>query len=212
MGSFLSAIMTYMKPQSFIFLGRYGAGKGTQSKLLVETLKKIDPSRGVVYVEPGGELRKFISEDTYTAKLVKASMESGALLPEFMPIHMWARFLAEHYTGSEHAVFDGAARKLLEAQILVSVFPFYKFEKPWVIYLDVHHEESAQRLALRQLSSGRKDDQADAVLHRKQAYEESAIPAIEWYRNNPDVRFLEINGVGPIDAIHADIVKRLGLV
>lgn len=200
-----------MKPQSYIFIGRAGAGKGTQAKLLMETLQKGKDARSVIYVETGAEFRKFIKGDSHTAKICKGIYDHGELMPEFMCVYVWGKLMAEHYIGTEHLVFDGTPRKLLEAKLLDSVFPFYGLDKPYVIYLDIDHEHSADRLTLRAKNSGRSDDNKAAIEHRRTAFERDVIPSIEWYRTNPNVQFLDVNGRGIIEEIHADIVKRLGL-
>jgi adenylate kinase family enzyme len=201
-----------MTPQSFIFIGRYGAGKGTQAKLLIEALKKADQSHGVFYIETGAEFRKFMAGDSYTAKHSKKIVEAGDLMPEFMCVYVWGKRLVEEYTGSEHIVFDGTPRKLLEAKILESLAPFYRLDKPWVIYLDVEHEESIGRLKLRSKTSGRVDDGEKELIERQKAFEEDVVPTIEWYKTNPNVRFLDIDGERTIGEVHADIVEKLGLV
>ncbi len=200
-----------MKPQAFVFIGRYGAGKGTQASQLIEALKKKYPDREPLYVETGKEFRNFIQGPTYTATLSKGVIESGDLMPEFMPILMWATRLVGNFTGKEDLVFDGTPRKLIEAKIFDSVFPFYKLNKPWIIYLDVHHEESHNRLKIRAQTSGRVDDGSAQIEERKRAYEADVVPVIEYFRTSDKVNFLDIDGVRTIEEIHADIVKRLGL-
>jgi adenylate kinase family enzyme len=201
-----------MKPQSFIFIGRYGAGKGTQSKLLIETLKKKDPSHSILYIETGEEFRKFFTENnSYTAQLSKKTIEAGDLMPEFMPIYIWSKLLVDHYTGMEHLVFDGTPRKPLEAQILDKAFPLYGIEKPWVVYLHTEHNESVKRLSLRAKESGRQDDGREALEERRSEYEDNVIPVVEYYRDNKNYRFLHIEGARSIEEIHTDIVKKLGL-
>ena len=201
-----------MTPRTFIFIGRYGSGKGTQAKLLIESLKKLDPERKVLYIETGAEFRKFIGrKGNYTAGLTEKVVDSGGLMPEFMPINIWSNSLIENYTGNEHLVFDGTPRKLLEAEILDSVFTFYGMEKPSVIFLTLDHAESAKRLILRSAKAGRADDSAEAVLKRKTAFEKDVNPVIEWYRTNPHIRFLEVNGEGSIEEVHENILKALGL-
>ncbi len=201
-----------MKPQAFVFMGRYGSGKGTQSKLLVEFLQNNDSAHRVLYIETGAEFRKFFAEDkSYTAQLTKKVIESGALMPEYMPIYIWGNMLVKNYTKEEHLVFDGTPRKLLEGQVFEGIFSFYGFEKPWIIYLDVHHDESIGRLAIRAQNNARKDDSKAALEERRTEYENNIVPTIEWFRTNPKVNFLDINGIGKIEDIHADIVKKLGL-
>lgn len=199
-----------MNPHAFIFMGRYGAGKGTQAKLLMKVLRDMSDVP-VIDMETGAGFRSFFQGTSYTAALSKKIIEQGKLMPVFMCVHIWGNALVNTFTGKEHLVFDGTPRKLLEAQMLADVFPFYGLEKPWVIYLDVDHDEAHKRLRLRAVSSGRRDDSDDAIVQRKKAYEEDVVPTIEWYRSHPGVRFLDIDGKRSIDEIHADIVKRLGL-
>lgn len=200
-----------MKAQAFLFIGRAGAGKGTQAALLGDALSKKDPSRKILHVETGAEFRKFIQGDSYTARLGKNVVEKGWLMPEFIPVYLWTKVLVEKYTGEEHIIFDGTPRKLLEAKTLESVFPFYGQGKPWMIYLDIHHDESSKRLSLRSSKQGRKDDDQDAIERRKIAFERDVLPTVEFYRKDPSVTFLDIDGVGSIEEVHARIMERLHL-
>ncbi len=201
-----------MKPQSFIFIGRYGSGKGTQAKLLVEALKRAEPKTEELYVETGAEFRKFSAGDSYTAKHTKNIINSGGLMPEFMCVYVWGKRIAEEYTGSENLIFDGTPRKLMEAKMLESVFPFLGLPVPYVIYLDVEHEESSKRISLRAGNQGRADDGATALAERQKAFEADVVPTINWYRSHPGVKFLDIDGERTIEEIHADIVQKIGLV
>ncbi len=198
-----------MKPHPFIFIGRAGAGKGTQAKLLEVQLKNLH-DRAVLHVETGAEFRNFLKTEGYTAGLAKTIIESGGLMPEFMPVYMWGKLLTEKYTGEEYLIFDGTPRKLLEAELLGSIFPFYGLQNPFVIYLDIEHEESSKRLTIR-AKEGRRDDTAEAIERRRIAFEADVKPVVEWYRTNPNVTFLDIDGHGTIEEVHARIVKNLGL-
>jgi adenylate kinase family enzyme len=200
-----------MNSQAIIFIGRYAAGKGTQAELLIKRLREKNPAHEPLYMYIGSEFRKFNQSGTYSANLTKQIMETGGLLPEFLPIYMWVKLLLENYKGSEPIIFDGSPRKLLEAKVLETVFPFYGLGKPSVVYLDVEHEEAHNRLQIRAKTSGRKDDGPAEVENRRKAYEADVIPVIEYYRTNPNVNFLDIKGERSIEEVHADIVKSLGL-
>ncbi len=128
-------------------------------------------------------------------------------MPEFMPVFLWGKLFSEKFTGKETLIFDGTPRKLMEAKILDSLFPFYSLDKPWVIYLDVDHEESTKRLKIR----GRTDDSDEGIKKRLDWYESDVRPSVEFYRTNPNVRFLDINGEQAIDKVHQDVVKSVGL-
>jgi adenylate kinase len=132
-------------------------------------------------------------------------------MPDFMPVYLWSKLLVNKYSGNEHIVFDGTPRKMPEAKVFDSIFYFYGLGKPWVVYLSVEHKESAERLSLRINKAGRADDSKEAIEKRKKAFEEDVGPVIEWYRTNPSVNFLEIDGNRSVEEIHEDIVKRIGL-
>ncbi len=197
-----------MKPQPFIFIGRSGSGKGTQAGLLIDALKKVDPSHGSLYVQTGEEFRNFIKGDTYTEKIAKKIYDAGELEPEFVATYLWVKILNEHFTGDQHIIFDGTPRRLHEAGVLDSVFGFYGLDNPWVIHVDIGPEESLKRLLLRK----RADDSEEDIQERLSWYETEVVPVVEYYRDNQDCQFsVDINGERSIEEIHADIVKRLGL-
>ena len=92
-----------MTPKAFIFYGISGCGKGTQAKLLIEHLKKIDGKRDTIYIETGARIREFIADNAgYTRDLVKDVLDKGGLLPEFIPINVWSHFLITRFTGNEN--------------------------------------------------------------------------------------------------------------
>lgn len=200
------------KPQAYIFIGRYGSGKGTQAALLMEVLKKKNTARDILYIETGKEFRKFNEGESYTAKLGKQIVDGGVLMPEFMPVYIWSSILAERYNGTDDIVFDGTPRKLMESKILESVFPFYGQGKPWVVYLDVEHDESHKRLLIRSRTSNRADDGPEQVKKRKLEYETYVVPVVDYFRTSPNVNFLDIDGEQTIDKVHEDIVKAVGLL
>jgi adenylate kinase family enzyme len=197
-----------MTPQSFIFIGRSGCGKGTQVELLAKNLKEKESSIGVLYVQTGQEFREFIKGNALTQKKAKKIYDIGGLMPEFLTVNMWIKPLIEKYKGNQHIIFDGTPRKLHEAGVLDSVFGFYDLGKPWVINIVIGEEEALKRLLLRK----RPDDTGKDIKRRLEWYESDVAPTLEFYRNNPSYNFLEINGERPVEDIHADIVKGINLV
>lgn len=196
-----------MNRQSFIFIGRSGCGKGTQSRLIGEYLEKIDPSRKAFYVQSGEEFRRFIQGDSYTKRLSKKIYEDGGLEPEFLAILMWANFLSENYNGKDHVIVDGTPREIHEAGVLHSIFDFYKLEKPRVVYINISEEEAEKRL----LSRGRQDDNQRDIKARLKWFNTDVIPTIDFYRNNSFYQLVEVNGEKDIEEVHKEIIERTGL-
>lgn len=196
------------KPQAFIFIGRSGCGKGTHVQLLIDVLKKKTPEIDVLYVQTGQEFRDFIVKPTVTAQKSKEIYDAGGLQPEFLTVNMWVRPLIDKYKGNQHIIFDGTPRKFHEAGVLHSCFDFYGFGKPWVINIEISEEESLKRLLARK----RFDDTESDIRKRLSWYETDVVPTLGYYDGNPAYNFLKIFGERSIEAIHDDIVKKLGLV
>ncbi|MEK7147636.1 MAG: nucleoside monophosphate kinase [Patescibacteria group bacterium] len=194
-----------MSPQTFIFYGRSGCGKGTQADLLIKYLMEKEPSRRTLYLETGKLLREFALESGFTNELVKNVLDRGGLLPEFMPIFVWSKFLADKIHGDEHLVFDGVCRRPPEAPILDSALKFYKRDKPIVILIDVSKEWAKERL----LARHRNDDDPMEIERRLAWYEKDVVATLKFFENNPDYRFVRINGEQTIEKVHQEIIKEI---
>lgn len=195
-----------MNLQTVIFIGRSGAGKGMQSGMLQEFLKKEDPETPILYIETGDHFRRHIKDSGHTWDLAREVNESGRRQPSFLAVWIWSHLFIEKIRGGEHLVFDGTPRSLDEARILSTALPFYERKEPAVIFLNVSREWAEERLRGR----GRPDDLNPDVVNRRLAwYEEDVVPAVDYYRGNSAYRFFEINGEQTPAAVFDDIVKQL---
>lgn len=193
------------KPETFIFIGPSGCGKGTQAELLIEYLKEND-SREIFYLESGEKIRKFLASESYSGKLSKELYEKGILQPEFLAVWIWADILIENLKGGEHLIVDGTPRKLREAKAFDTAIRFYKREGTHVIFINVSKNWSRDRLEER----GRKDDKMKGDIERRlDWYEKEVTPTIEYLKNDPNYRFHEINGEQSIEQVHGEIIKKI---
>lgn len=192
-----------MKPSAYFFFGRSGCGKGTQAALLRAALE--ERSETVIYIETGSLLREFAGSDTFTAKRVQAVMDQGGLMPEFLPVHMWAGELVSKASGTESFIFDGVSRKLHEAQLVEGMLSFYDRLPGHIIYLDVSREWSSDRLRGR----NRADDSEASINARQDWFEESVLPVLEYFKQNSNFVFHTIGGERSIDDVHQEIMASL---
>jgi adenylate kinase len=195
------------QPQTYIFFGKSGSGKGTQAELLKKYLEEKD-SRKVLYVETGARFREFMDKGSYSSKLTKEVMKTGGLLPVFMPVWIWTDFLVNNLTGEEHMILDGLCRRPAEAPVLDSAMKFYKREKPVIVYINTSNDWAMARLKGR----GRADDGDDYIKSRLDWFEWNVLPALSFFHSNGDYTFLEINGERTVEEVHEDILTKISSI
>jgi len=204
MFNFLKKAKSTAKPQAYVFIGRSGSGKGTQTELLRKVIEKKSPAK-TLHIETGAFFREFIKGRLYTEALTRKIVESGGIMPEAMAINMWVSYLIKNFTGKENLIFDGAPRKLMEAELLDGVLKFYNIKDYKVIYINVSHDWAKEKLMAR----GRNDDSAKGIEKRLNWFDTDVIPSIEFFKSDKDCVFVEINGEQTIEEVHREIIKKV---
>ena len=194
-----------MKPQTFIFIGRSGCGKGTQVALLQEYIKKQDHKRHIFYIETGERFRQFIKEHSLSSRLAAEIYKTGNRQPDFIAVWMWSHLLVEKMTGGEHVIFDGTPRSLQEAQIIDTAITFYNRHRPQVMYLNISRETSKARMIARR----RMDDINEGEIERRlNWFESDVLPAVEYFRNHSKYSFVELDGDQPVEAVQQQLLLK----
>lgn len=194
-----------MIPQTFIFIGRSGCGKGTQVELLQKLLAQKDPANEILHLETGNKFREFIEGNGYSNKLANEIYKKGNRQPDFLAVRFWANMLVDTINENSHIFFDGICRSLPEAKIFSTISEFYK-RKIMVVYINVSRKWSTERLTAR----GRADDDGHGIQSRLDWFENDTMPAIEYFKSDDRYNFLDINGEQTIPEVHNEIVAKLG--
>lgn len=205
-----------MKPQTFIFFGRSGCGKGTQLRKLKEYVEKQDRENGIsgnsIHLEMGELFRAFWKKQGYTADFSRQIVEKGNLQPAFLQIYLWSGFFVENVSKDGHLFIDGSPRRVLDAEVMDSAFKFYQRDKPYFIIINVSQDESRRRIIKRAEESGREEDRDPKKIEgRLRWFEEHTLPVADFFYNNPDYNFVEVDGERPIEDIHKDILSKISL-
>lgn len=191
------------KPLNIIFLGLSGSGKGTQVELLKTFLQSHFP---VHVIETGALFRTLAKQDTDVAQRVRATLEKGGLPFDDLATTLWMHEIAFTVKKEEGIIFDGAPRRVPEAENIDRFLEYLERKKQThVLYLHVSLEEAKRRLLLR----ARADDNESAIEGRMAFFRDSVMPVIFYYRDAE--RLIEINGEQSVEKVHENIAKALKL-
>ncbi|HYC83107.1 MAG TPA: nucleoside monophosphate kinase [Candidatus Paceibacterota bacterium] len=196
-------------PQTFIFAGKSGVGKGTQGALLNNYLRDQAALTGsefeLLYLETGQKFRSFMNGGTYAAKRAEEMIDRGGLLPAFLAVWNWTDSLNAKLKGTEHLIVDGTPRTIAEAQSFDEALVFYGRTNPYFFYLEAPDEIVTERLKER----GRADDTPEAIVRRLAWFRDQVKPAVGLFRDNPKYRFVEIDSSGETEDVHQAIISSL---
>jgi adenylate kinase family enzyme len=196
-------------PQTFIFIGRSGCGKGTQAKLLMEHIKSVETGareRPILYIETGNKFRDLVSGTSHTSRLAKIVADKSERQPDFLAIWTWSNAIIDNLMGDEHLILDGTPRSRLEAQVLDGALKFFGREKVNVIYIEISAEETKRRMEAR----GRADDKRPGDIDKRLAwFNRDVIPAIQFYEEHPDYNLIKLNGEQSIENVQKDLITAL---
>lgn len=197
-----------MQPQTVIFIGPQGSGKGTQIEKLNTVLNEVDPERRVVDIQTGRRFRALAAKgEGYTEQHVAETLDSGVLQPLFLSVVLWGDAMREHVDPDCHVLIDGFPRIVREARVLETALEFYRRQSLAIINLDTPEEVVRTRMEGR----ARKDDTPESIEARLRWYREETLPVIEYYRSRDNTTVHDIDGTQSIDEVHHAIASALNL-
>lgn len=180
------------KKLNIVLFGPPGAGKGTQSAMLIEKYK-------LVHFSTGDILRGEIAAGTKLGLEAKALMDQGLLVPDTVVIGMIQNKIDQN-ADSKGFIFDGFPRTVPQAQALDKLLADRGTSITVMLALEVDDEELMNRLLSRAKVLGRTDDQDPTIIeNRIKEYNNKTAPLKDFYREQNKLRV--VNGVGSIDDI-----------
>src|SRR5689334_17715191 len=194
-----------------VLLGPPGVGKGTQAKLLAETLK-------LAHVSSGDLFRENIKNQTELGRLAKSYLDKGDLVPDDVTIDM-IRDRLKRPDCAAGAILDGFPRTPAQADALEKMLAEFKGSVNAVPYItapeDILVERASGRWTCRAQGHiyhqkfnppkqpgvcdedgselyQREDDKVETVTKRIRVYIEQTMPLVEYYSKAGKV--IEIDG------------------
>jgi adenylate kinase len=178
--------------RNIVLFGPPGAGKGTQSALLVDHF-------GFVHLSTGDIFRSNIKGETDLGKLAKSYLDQGKLVPDDVTISMLEDSVNAH-PEAKGFIFDGFPRTTAQAEALDTFLEGKGLSIQGMLALEVPEAELKVRLAKRAETSGRVDDADPAVIQKRIAvYNAETAPVAEHYRGQG--KYQGVEGLGSIEDI-----------
>ena len=169
---------------NIILFGPPGAGKGTQSKYLIQKLHSFQISTGDL-------LREEIKNYTDIGKAIIDDMNDG----KFVSDEVVNKLVEKHIHDPKKKnklIFDGYPRTLSQAKNLEALLKSSNQIIELILYLNVNKETILKRLEKRKILENRSDDDTHTIVSRYEKYMETTKPVLNFYSKNPT--FKEIDG------------------
>ena len=186
---------------NIILFGAPGAGKGTQSSILIERNQMKQISTGDLF-------RAAIKNKTELGLKAQSYMDKGELVPDSIVIGMVEEVLRKD---SGSFILDGFPRTVTQAEALDGLLNKIQMNIGKAIFLEVPYETLLKRLTGRRVCKScaavyhiesrptikdgvcdscggevvqRNDDKEDVIANRLKAYEEFTMPLKNYYKKN----------------------------
>ena len=156
-----------------VFIGPPGAGKGTQSKRLLDYLK-------IPHLSTGEMLRAAKNANTPLGRMAAQYMDQGKLAPDNLVLSI----VEERLVQPDYArgcMFDGFPRTLQQARSLDETL--HQLGTPLDLVLELKGDENAlvNRMLRRAAAEKRVDDNLQTITQRLDVYKQQTAPLLSYY-------------------------------
>ena len=171
--------------------GPPGAGKGTQSKYLVNKLNAFQISTGDL-------LREEINKNSDIGKAIINDMNDGNFVSDEIVNKLIEKLVFDPQKMNK-LIFDGYPRSLSQAKNLDLLLKNSNQNIDLILFLNVDKKTILNRLEKRKALENRTDDETETIVRRYETYMKTTQPVLNFYSENPN--FKEIDGSLEIDEI-----------
>ena len=182
---------------NIVIFGPPGAGKGTQSNIIVKKFQLYQLSTGEL-------LRREIKNNTDLGNKISSIINSGNLVSDDIVGNLIEKHVSNKIYKNK-LIFDGYPRNLNQAKNLDNLLKKYNQRINIVLKLSVSLETIKKRILERRDLEKRADDSELIAIQRYKNYENNIKNVVEFYKKSNLLK--EVNGEAPIDQISNEISR-----
>ena len=180
---------------NIVIFGPPGAGKGTQSKFIVNKYNLYQLSTGDL-------LRNEIKNKTELGSKISSIMNAGELVSDNIVSELIEKFVSNDKYKNK-IIFDGYPRNLEQAKNLDKMLRSYRQKINIVLKLSVTLATVKKRILERHNQEKRVDDNEEIAIKRYKTYENSSLPILDYYKGFDLLKV--VNGESTISEINTEI-------
>ena len=182
-----------------VFFGPPGSGKGTQAKLISESIQ-------ISHLSTGDILRQKLKDEDELSFKLNAIMSSGNLVSDDLLNEIISEKLLSDQCNNGF-ILDGYPRTLSQSEFLLSFLKDNNIDIDFIFDFKIDFKKVEDRIVLRSQQEKRTDDNLNVIKTRLEKYTKETMPVSEIFSSRFSNNYFDIDASMEISEIQKNLMK-----